>query len=60
MTHIERLRSISAHFAYFCNLFIYGWIFCILSIIIAKLSAYVVVAHVEENVLKLYGLKCMG
>ena len=52
MAHFERLRSMWDHSTYLCNLFICGWIFCILSVIIIKSSAYAVVIHVEGDVLK--------
>ena len=42
MAHFERLRSMWDHSAYLCSLFICSWIFCILSVIIVRSSAYAV------------------
>ena len=54
MAHFEGLRSMCHHFAYLWILFICGWIFWILSVIIAKSHAYVIVVHVDGDVLKWY------
>ena len=54
MAHFERLRSMCNHFANLKSLVICGWICCMLSVIIAKSSAYVIVVHVAEDVLKWY------
>ena len=54
MAHLDRLRSMCDHCANFCSLLIWGWICCILSVIMARSSAYAVVVHVERDVLKWY------
>ena len=54
MAHFERLRSMCDHSANFCNLSIFGWICCMLLVMIARSSAYAVVVHVEREVLKWY------
>ena len=54
ITHFERFRSIYDQSANFCSLFIYGCMYCMLSVIIIRSSAYAVVVHVEEDVLKWY------
>ena len=52
MAHLERFRSICDHSAIFCNLSICGWICCMLSLMIARSSAYTVVVYVERDVIK--------
>ena len=52
MTHFERLRSICDHFANLWSLISCSWICFILSVIIARSSAYVVMVDVAEKVLK--------
>ena len=52
VAEFERLRSICDHFANLWSLVICGWICCMLFVIIAKSSAYVVVVHVADDVLK--------
>ena len=54
MVHFERLRFMCDHFANFCSLKICGWMCCMLSEIIARLYAYVVVVHVAVDVVKWY------
>ena len=54
MTHSERLRSLSDHSAYLYNLIICGWMRCMLSMIIASSFVYVVVIHIDKDVLKWY------
>lgn len=54
MAYFERLRFINDHSAYLCSLIIYGWMRCMLSMIIASSFVYFVVVHVEEDVLKWY------
>lgn len=41
---------------HFCSLSIYGWIWLMLSKIIARLFAYAVVVHVEVNMLKWFSM----
>ena len=50
MAHFERLRSMLDHFTYLCSLFICGWIFYILSVIIARSYVYNIVVHVKGDV----------
>ena len=52
MAHFERFKSLCDHYAKFCILSICGWICCRLSIMIAILSAYAGVVHMEGDVLK--------
>ena len=47
ITYFERFRFIYDHCAYSCNLFIFGCMCYMLSVIIVRSSAYVVVVHVE-------------
>ena len=54
IAHLERLRSICDHCGYFCSLVIWGWICLMLSVIMAKSSAYAVVVYVALDVLKWY------
>ena len=54
MAHFKRFRSLCDHYANFCILSICGWICCMLSVMIVRLSAYVVVVHMEGDVSKWY------
>ena len=54
IAHFERFRSMYDHFVNFCNLFICGCICYMLSVMIVKSSAYAVVVHVVDDVLKWY------
>ena len=52
IAHLDRFRSIYDHCANFCSLVIWGWMCCILSVIMARSSAYAVVVQVDRDVLK--------
>ena len=52
MAHFEKLRSMYDHSANFCSLSICGWMCCVLSECIARSSVYVVVVHMEVDMLK--------
>lgn len=51
IVHCERFKSIYDHSANFCTLLICGCMCCMLSIIIARSSAYALVVHVVDDVL---------
>ena len=52
MTHLARFRSIWAHSANCCSLMIWGWMFCIVSDMMARSSAYADMVHEDGDVLK--------
>ena len=52
MIHFERLRSMCDHFANLWNLVTCGWMCFILSMIIARSFAYIVMVYVAEDILK--------
>lgn len=52
MSYFERLRSIFYHSANLWSLVICGWMCCMLSVMIVRSSAYVVVMHVGGDLLK--------
>ena len=54
IVHLDRFRSMYDHCANLCSLLICGCMCCILSVIIARSSAYAVVVQVERDVLKWY------
>lgn len=54
MAHLDKFRSMCDHSTYLCNLVICGCICWISSVMIARSSAYVVVVHMEAEVLKWY------
>ena len=52
MARLTKYRSICAHSANYWILLIWGWIFCTLSEMMARSSAYAIVVHMDGEVLK--------
>ena len=54
IAHLERLRSRCAHFENFWSLWICGWMCAMLSVRMARSSAYAIVLHMAIDVLRWY------